>query len=105
MTAPLPEQPRYRVLVDDNFHYMDESERYEHGTYADCASAIRECKTIVDRFLLAEHKPGMTEEKLWQLYTLFGDDPFIVSADGECAFSAWDHARQRCREICSAARP
>lgn len=23
----------YVVLVDDNFHYMDESERYKHGVY------------------------------------------------------------------------
>ena len=25
--------PQYRDMVDDNFHYMDENERYEHGTY------------------------------------------------------------------------
>jgi len=24
----------YAVLVDDNFNYMDEDKRYEHGTHA-----------------------------------------------------------------------
>jgi hypothetical protein len=28
----------YTVLVDDNFNYMDESERYTLGEFADCES-------------------------------------------------------------------
>ena len=41
----------YTVFVDDNFHYMDESERYKLGEFADCASAMAACKQIVDEFL------------------------------------------------------
>ena len=26
---------RYKVMVDDNFHYMDEDERYQHGDLLD----------------------------------------------------------------------
>jgi hypothetical protein len=26
----------YTVYVDDNFHYMDESERYKLGDFDDC---------------------------------------------------------------------
>src|SRR5437879_6107440 len=37
----------YTVFVDDNFHYMDESERYKLGEFADCASAVAACKQIV----------------------------------------------------------
>src|SRR5262249_23762507 len=32
--------PAYKVLIDDNFHYMDESERVEHGVFTSRAEAI-----------------------------------------------------------------
>jgi hypothetical protein len=90
----------YRVLVNDNFHYMDESERYELGVFATCCSAMEACRKIVDEYLLANYRFGMTNEALWESYTTFGEDPFIVSTDTGCRFSAWDYARQRCEEIC-----
>jgi hypothetical protein len=91
---------KYSVLVDDNFHYMDESERYSAGEFDTCADAIEKCKRIVDDFLLAGHKPSMTAKQLMEMYTSFGDDPFIVSQDPGCSFHAWDYARQRCEELC-----
>ena len=30
----------YVVKVDDNFHYMDEDERYQHGEFADSEAAM-----------------------------------------------------------------
>jgi hypothetical protein len=39
---------KYRVFVDDNFHYMDPDERYELGSFEDCESAVAACKRIVD---------------------------------------------------------
>ena len=99
-TASLPPAKHsYRVLVDDNFHYGDESERYEHGQFDTCESAIAACKRIVDEFLLDAYKAGMTPGELWQRYTGFGDDPFITSSGPRCVFSAWDYARQRCDEL------
>jgi hypothetical protein len=94
----------YRVLVDDNFHYMDASERYElryeQGGFDSCEDAIAACKKIVDDFLLSSHKPPMIWEELWELYTAFGDDPFIVPYNADCSFSAWDYAKERCKELC-----
>jgi len=95
------ETPQYRVLVDDNFHYRDESERYSLGMFATCAEATAACRRIVDEFLLDQYKPGMAAEELCSLYTGFGEDPFIVTADPACRFSAWTYARARCAEICS----
>jgi hypothetical protein len=100
-----PEQPAkqahaYKVIADDNFHHMDEEERYEVGVYSSCAEAIAVCKKVVDDFLLPAHKPGMTAEELWSLYTAFGDDAFIVSTDRRCRFSGWEYARQRCEALC-----
>jgi hypothetical protein len=52
---------RYKVIVDDNFHYMDESERYEHGVFATAEEAIAACKRIVDEDLgnIHSHNPGV----------------------------------------------
>jgi hypothetical protein len=32
--------PYYRVLINDNAHFMDESERTDHGVFADADEAI-----------------------------------------------------------------
>ena len=90
----------YKVFVDDNFHYMDENERYAHGEFDSCESAIEACKRIVDEFLLSYNLDRATPEYLWQQYAFFGEDPFIVSSDPGCSFSARDYASRRCRELC-----
>jgi hypothetical protein len=95
--------PRYRILVDDNFHYQDESARREQGVYDSLEEARAVCRAIVDGFLAGEHKPGMTAEALYERYTSFGDDPFIRPVDGGGAgvlFSAWTYAKERCAAIC-----
>jgi hypothetical protein len=89
----------YTVFVDDNFHYMDESERYKLGEFADCASAVEACKQIVDEFLTT--CAADTDAELYHLYVTFGEDPWILSQDSECKFSAWDYARERAKEVIS----
>ena len=87
---------KYTVYVDDNFHYMDESERYKLGEFDDCAAAIAACKRIVDEFLLSNF--GGCED-VCATYTMFGDDPFILTDDPACKFSARDYARERVRVL------
>ncbi|PJG53072.1 hypothetical protein CVM73_22075 [Bradyrhizobium forestalis] len=92
----------YQVLIDDNFHYQDESERVKHGVFGTPEEAIAACRSIVDEYLIDAFKPGMTADALFESYTLFGEDPFIIPdnpADASAKFSAWDYARQRCSEI------
>jgi hypothetical protein len=89
----------YVVMVDENSHYMDESERYEIGRYPDCATAIAVCKRIVDDFLATSGGGATTAAELFSTYTTFGEDPFIMSTDPACTFSGWDYARLRCAEI------
>ena len=89
---------RYVVYVDDNFHYMDESERYKFDEFDDCQSAIVACKKIVDEFLnKCDPKDGSDE--MFKAYAGFGEDPWISSDDPACKFSAWDYARERCRDL------
>jgi hypothetical protein len=38
----------YQVLIDDNFHYQDESERVKHGVFATSEEAVAACRSIVD---------------------------------------------------------
>jgi hypothetical protein len=92
---------KYRVLVDDNFHYMDESERFELGSYATLEAALEAAKGVVDAFLASEFKPGMSAEQLYKLYMTFGDDAFVIGPEQSVIkFSAWEYARERCEELC-----
>jgi len=91
----------FKVRIRENSHYMDESEAYDHGTFASYAKAEAACRRIVDEFLTGARKPGMDSEALFQVYMMFGEDPVIDGAgpNGE-RFSAWDYARDRCQELC-----
>lgn len=90
----------FRVIVRDNFHYMDKSEEYESGTFATYELALSHSKRIIDNFLALQRKPGMTKEELYRQYTSFGEDPFISPDDSHEGFSAWTYAKNRCRQIC-----
>jgi hypothetical protein len=97
-TAPEDAMSRYKVMVDDNFDYMDEDKRYEHGVFLTAEEAISACKRIVDSNLDGFVKPGMTASELYDTYTSFGDDPFIVCLkpdDEPVHFSAWKYAEER----------
>ena len=95
------EQPGpWVVFVDDNFHYMDEQEKYRLGSYGSYEAAEAVCRRVVDRSLAGLLQPGMTAEELWQQYRCFGEDPFIRGPEpsGE-TFSAWRYAKVRCPEV------
>ena len=90
--------PRYKVLVDDNFHFAEEGPRLEHGTFDTAEEAITACRNIVDTVLCDNHRPGMSAAELYYRYMLFGEDPFIIVLDASAPpapFSGWDYARER----------
>ena len=90
----------WTVFVDDNFHYMDEDERYKLGTFDSYSAAVAACKKIVDEFL--QHNTAKTADELYDQYIAFGEDPWIqgTTPPSEAQqFSAWDYARQRCNEV------
>jgi hypothetical protein len=96
---------KYRVLVDDNFDYMNPEARWTAGQFDTAAEAIAKCKSMVDGDLADLHEPGMTADALYQAYIHFGDDPFVAGPTGAetVAFSAWDYAKERCAAICDSA--
>jgi hypothetical protein len=100
--------PRYRVMVDDNFHYQDPDERREHGTYETVEEALAACQAIVDRSLENEFRAGISAEALYDRYMSFGDDPSIVVLNGvdeNAKFSAWSYAKERCAVMCRGTDP
>jgi hypothetical protein len=91
---------RYRVMVDDNYHYQDLDERYEHGVFEDAEAALQACRRIVEASLSEQLEAGMTADELYGRYTMFGEDPFILTLEGDAVtFSAWDYARERCTTL------
>jgi len=88
---------KWQVFVDDNFHYMDESERYKAGEFDTEAEAVSKAKKIVDDFLTQGKEPPTNAEALFNSYRTFGDDPFIPGSK----FNAWEYARERCEILCS----
>ena len=97
----LKKESAFKVYVDNNSRGPDKSERYLKGNYNDCLTAVHVCKQIVDDFLINAYMEGKTESQLWQEYTQWGEDPFIVDKEEEnnCSFSAWDYAKERIKEI------
>jgi hypothetical protein len=90
------------VLVDDNYHYMDESERYERGVYVTAEAAVAVCKAIVESSLRDQLAPGLSAAQLYWRYENFGADPFIVATGDDedtVKFSAWSYAKQRCHKL------
>ena len=95
----------YRVLINDNGHFMDQSEITDHGVFSSADDAVAECKKIVDKDLDWTSRLGMTAADLYELYVLWGPDPFVVPLDPDdpsVAFSAWTYAKDRCPEVVSA---
>ncbi len=95
----------YRVLINDNAHFMDESEITDRGVFSNADDAVAECKKIVDDDLDWTSRPGMTAADLYGLYVSWGPDPFVVplnAHDPQVTFSAWTYAKERCRDVVSA---
>lgn len=89
---------KYTVKVDDNFHYMDESERYDDGSYATLEEAIKRCEEITIESLKNFYEKGIDPGKLMAQWAMFGEDPFIIGGTGKPPFSAREFISE---ELCS----
>jgi hypothetical protein len=92
--------PTYRVMLDDNFHYMDDSERYALGEFKTLETAIAACRKFVDRDLDHLFKPGMTAKELYSDYTSFGEDPFSLFRRASPLAHLAHGVIQRASEMC-----
>lgn len=91
----------YRVRVWDNFHYMDESEAYDEGTYPTYGGALDAAQKVVRRSLEQMWRPGFSLVQLLTHYVMYGEDPGIIS-DGPSPiprFSARDYANELAADV------
>jgi hypothetical protein len=86
-------KPTFTVLVDDNFHFMDEDERWTAGTYGSLREALDKCLQMVGQDLRQGYQADMTATDLYESYTAMGDDPFITGSM-KTVFSAWNYAKE-----------
>ncbi len=89
---------KYTVKVDDNFHYMEESERYDAGSYSNLEEAIEKCKEITLQSLKDCYEKGMEADQLKAQWLAFGEDPFVFGEAGKPPFSAREFVS---RELCT----
>ena len=89
----------FEVLIDDNAHYQDETERRKKGEYENYEDALASAKNIVDDFLLQHRNEYQRASMLFNAYCHYGDDPFIVPDADQERFSAREYARQRCHQL------
>jgi hypothetical protein len=74
------------------------------GEYLTLEGAIRGAKSIIDDFLLANKKEGITVSELFSQYRNFGEVPFIFCDGDETLnvrdFNHFDYALRQCAAIC-----
>lgn len=93
---------KYNLKVYDNFHYADESEAYNHGSYDTYEEAEIAAKDIVNEFLEQNWSRGMNPIILIAQYSLYGEDPVIVPAENPAGrkFSGREYANEIAESIC-----
>ena len=79
---------KYKIYVDDNYHYMDESERHVADSYSSLEEAVERCKELTIKSLEEFYEDGITPENLSAQWAMFGEDPFVFGGDGSVPFSA-----------------
>ena len=95
MNDPNEIEQGYRVMVDDNFHYMDESYRECAGTFQNYEDALSEARSITLESVV--DNLSVTTEETFENYKGFGRDPFILPFGGaprpDENYSAWSTAK------------
>ena len=88
-------KPKYKVQIDDNFHFMDEDERVFHDEFDTPTQAIVACQKIVDANIESITENETDPDKAYESYVCFGDDPWIEGVE----FSASEYAKIKIKEM------
>lgn len=59
----ITEIKKFHLRVNDNFHYMAESEAYDYGQYNTYEEALIAAKAIVDEFFEFNWRGGITSDQ------------------------------------------
>lgn len=100
---------KFKVYIGDNYNHVD-NPGYISGEYNSFEDAVKACKKDVDsslnELLNKNLNPGSdvsTPKKLYDLYTNFGSDPWIMPPLEESLekyeFSARKYAKEKCKKL------
>ena len=94
----------YFVEVLKNVHGGEGDVRHI-GDYESLEAAVEASQFLIDKFLIANYRYGMTVADLFAKYQKNGDVPFIFS-DGDKTinvggFNHFKYAMTKCTEICA----
>lgn len=70
----------YTVLVEDNYDFYDEDERYCAGVYNSLDDALEKCLRIVGEYILEQDYPAMKAADLYESYTFLRRRSFYSRA-------------------------
>ena len=90
----------FKVFVDDNWQFMDDSERYTLGEYKTYEEAVEACKVFINESL----EEALDDESKGNLgiygrFCLAGDDPWIRPVpEGKKRFSGSEYVLQWCKK-------
>ncbi|GHV48624.1 hypothetical protein FACS1894204_12980 [Synergistales bacterium] len=92
----------FHLRIYENNHYADEEEAHDYGKFPCYDDALARAKEIVCRDVFWDWVCGHDIDELFSCYTMFGEDPVIISDDsaqqgGE--FSAWTYAETLVGEL------
>ena len=77
----------------------DEPARRRIGEFTSRAEAVAAAQARVELILRELHKPGRTADELYQHWTLFGEDVYLLPGDGEPSFDAYEYAKRHSETI------
>jgi hypothetical protein len=89
---------RYQVILEEAASCMGGDETLCESEHDDYAAAESRCREIVDARLAELYRPGMTEDRLLELFAAAGEEPFVRPSSAS-PFVASDYARVRAREL------
>jgi len=87
----------FYLRIYDNYHYQDESEAFNSGSFETAKEAYNKCKSIIDEFITSCFEQKLKAEDIYSQWMTFGEDPVIRSTE-KCdyiRFSASDYLKEK----------
>lgn len=84
-----------RLVVQDFSNYGESDASREVGSFATPAEALAAAQARVEACLKEFFTPNISAEDLFQQWSLFGEDVFLIPDEGEPPFSAMAYAKER----------
>lgn len=88
-----------KLLVQDFSDYGESNASREVGSFATYAEALAAAQARVEACLEEFYVAGISADDLFQRWSLFGEDVFLIPDEGTPAFSALEYAKECSRAM------